>query len=42
MNLGCTPMSEIVSFSFECAYIECFSARPKGRAPSYPEPARAG
>jgi hypothetical protein len=42
MNLGCTATSEIVSFCGECAYIESLSARPKGRAPSYPEPATAG
>ena len=39
LNLGCTRRSDGVFFSDEWAYIRDISARPKGRAPSYPEPA---
>jgi hypothetical protein len=42
MNLGCMAMTAFVFFYREWAYIDNFRARPKGRAPSYPEPAAAG
>ena len=42
MNLGCMATSGFVFFWREWAYISVIRARPKGRAPSYPEPAAGG
>eukprot|EP01036_Dinobryon_divergens_P008035 gene8035-10726_t len=42
MNRCCMSPTDDVFFCAETAYIEIISARPKGRAPSYPEPGIAG